>query len=222
MTSPHARVAYSQEGEDLLLLRMLEGRSAGFYVDVGAHHPDRFSNTRLLYELGWQGLNIDATPGSMEVFRRGRPRDINIEALISSRAGAHQFHRFNDPALNSASAELARDRERQTEYHVTSIETLSARRLDDVLSEHLPDGVESIDLMSVDVEGHDLDVLESNDWSRFRPTLLLVEVLDTTLAELGTSGVVSFLADVGYSPVAKLMNTVVLKDDTHDTGAVAR
>ena len=55
------RYSFSQEGEDLLIDRMFDGQSVGFYVDVGAHHPTRFSNTYLLYLRGWRGINIDAT-----------------------------------------------------------------------------------------------------------------------------------------------------------------
>ena len=77
---PHS---YSQEGEDLVLARYF-AKSSLIYVDVGAHHPTRYSNTYLFYSQGWRGINIDAMPGSMDAFRRDRPRDINIEALVST------------------------------------------------------------------------------------------------------------------------------------------
>ena len=67
----------------MLLDRFLCQRPSGFYVDVGAHHPIRFSNTFRLYRKGWRGLNIDANPGSMKRFHHTRPRDINIEAAVS-------------------------------------------------------------------------------------------------------------------------------------------
>src|SRR5215510_10661697 len=65
----YRRTSFSQQGEDLILARLFEGQRRGFYVDVGAHHPRRFSNTFLLYRRGWRGLNIDAAPGSMRLFR---------------------------------------------------------------------------------------------------------------------------------------------------------
>ncbi|MFT7246563.1 MAG: hypothetical protein ACI82A_003940, partial [Candidatus Azotimanducaceae bacterium] len=70
--------SWSQEGEDQILRRIFEQQSTGFYVDVGAHHPKRFSNTFLFYKLGWQGINIDAMPGSMALFNRERSRDLNL------------------------------------------------------------------------------------------------------------------------------------------------
>ena len=56
--------SYSQEGEDLILSRYFDGQREGFFIDVGAFHPIRFSNTYLFYRLGWSGINIEARPGS--------------------------------------------------------------------------------------------------------------------------------------------------------------
>ena len=75
--------SYSQEGEDIILARIFGKQQNGFYVDVGAHHPYRFSNTYFFYKRGWKGINIDAMPGSMKIFNKYRPRDKNIEAGIS-------------------------------------------------------------------------------------------------------------------------------------------
>src|ERR1700756_330529 len=97
----YARVSYSQEGEDMVLDRFLEHRHSGFYVDVGAHHPKRFSNTLRLYRRGWRGLNIDANPDSIRLFRRARPKDINVEAGVSSNRQLLTYFAFNEPALNT-------------------------------------------------------------------------------------------------------------------------
>ena len=81
----HAGTYYSQEGEDILLSRIFGEQTEGFYVDVGAHHPRRFSNTCFFYKRGWRGINIDALPGSMKVFQKLRPHDINLELAVSER-----------------------------------------------------------------------------------------------------------------------------------------
>jgi len=52
----YALKSYSQEGEDMILRRIFERQSTGFYVDVGAHHPKRFSNTYFFYKKGWSGI----------------------------------------------------------------------------------------------------------------------------------------------------------------------
>ena len=90
--------SYAQEVEDRvlssLLFKLHGGKHIydGFYVDVGAHHPYRYSNTCFFYKQGWHGINIDAMPGSMVSFENSRPRDINLESGIgreASRLSAH-------------------------------------------------------------------------------------------------------------------------------------
>ena len=61
-------MSYSQQGEDMILKSLFQDHQSGFYVDVGAHHPSRFSNTYFFYLRGWRGINIDAMPGSMAAF----------------------------------------------------------------------------------------------------------------------------------------------------------
>ena len=53
-------VSWSQAGEDLALLAVIRNQKPGFYLDIGAHHPTRFSVTRHLYQAGWTGVNVDA------------------------------------------------------------------------------------------------------------------------------------------------------------------
>lgn len=212
LLSPHARASFSQEGEDLLVARMFDTQGAGFYVDIGAHHPTRFSNTYLLYTMGWRGINIDATPGSMDAFRKLRPDDINLEIAVSSDGQPQRFYLFDEPALNSASTALSTERDEWSDYSITSTVILPTRPLRDVLSEHLPQDIDGIDLMTIDVEGHDLDVLISNDWDRFRPRVLLIEVLAAGLEDLDGREEIALLRQHGYVLYAKLVNTVVLVD----------
>lgn len=212
LVATDARLSYSQEGEDLLLDRLFGAQSAGFFVDVGAHHPTRFSNTYLLYRRGWRGLNIDPTPGSMEEFERVRPRDINLEVAVSSVEGERSFHLFDEPALNSLDEGLSRERARSSNYSLRKTITVAAIPLRQILETHLPHSVDGIDLMSIDVEGHDMDVLRSNDWERFRPRILLIEMLDSSLDDIDQREEVVFLRGCGYRIYAKLVNTVVLRD----------
>ena len=102
--------SYSQEGEDLILHKIFPDKKNGFYVDIGAHHPFRFSNTYYFYRKGWRGVNIDAAPGSMKLFNKYRSRDINIEAAISNKIETLTYYKFNDPALNTFDKDLAQTR----------------------------------------------------------------------------------------------------------------
>ncbi len=98
---------YGKNGEDLILDRLLEHQLRGFYVDVGAHHPVRFSNTYMFCKRDWRGINIDAMPGSIIKFVRVRPRDINIACGVACRASKLMYYRLNEPALNTFDASEA-------------------------------------------------------------------------------------------------------------------
>lgn len=199
------QICYAQDGEDLLLNRLLEGQETGFYVDVGAHHPVRFSNTYMFYKRGWRGINIDAMPGAMKKFDHTRPRDINIECGVADSAGKLSFHRFNEPALNTFVPEEAELKNRPP-YRLLDTVEVSVERLDTLLERYLPEG-QQIDFLSVDVEGKDEEVLRSNNWLKYRPRFVLAETLRTDILALDTCSIAQILIEAGYKPVAKAYNT---------------
>lgn len=213
MLDVYATRSYAQEGEDSILARLFEGRRTGFYVDIGAHHPKRFSNTNLFYQRGWSGINVDPNPDAMRLFRRLRRRDINITVGVGDAEGELTYYKFNDPALNTCDVELARQRENAT-YHIVDTMRVSIMTLAKILETHLPENV-GIDFLSVDVEGYDLNVLRSNDWSKFRPRCVLVEILSIDLTRLSQHPIHHFLEAQGYRAWAKTVNTVFFLDNAH-------
>lgn len=207
-----ANRSWSQEGEDLILCRIFERQPTGFYVDVGAHHPKRFSNTFLFYTRGWRGINIDAMPGSMKLFNKDRPRDVNLEIGIGAEDKQLNYYVFNEPALNSFSKELSHKRsDAESNYQIQDVVEVNVLPLCSILDRYLPKGQE-IDFMSVDVEGLDFYVLESNDWSEYRPKFVLVEILGSSLYEIEQGRIGQFMSNVGYVLYAKCMNTVFFKE----------
>lgn len=207
--------SYSQEGEDRVLARFFEGIDRGFYVDVGAHHPIRFSNTFMFYLRGWRGINIDAMPASMKMFDKYRAEDVNLECGIGSVRGDIPFYVFNEPALNSFDESLSRSREGAM-YRVVEVIQVPVRPLAEVLAPYLS-RFSGPSFLSVDVEGRDLDVLTSNDWQAFRPTFVLAESLGSTIAEAASGEVTRFLAGQGYQFLAKTMNTAFYRSSGQPT-----
>jgi FkbM family methyltransferase len=192
----------------MILRRMFEGKDRGFYVDVGAHHPRRFSNTCFFYRKGWHGINIEPNPEASVAFQTERPRDINLQVGVSRQDGSLTYYFFNDAALNSFSKVIADSRTRTSEYKVVATEEIPVQRLESILRQHLP--VENkIDFLTIDVEGLDLEVLQSNDWDAFRPTCVLVESLETSLEEIQGSNVFKFMHEQGYRAFAKTLNTLI-------------
>ena len=206
----YALKSYSQEGEDMILMRLFENQKMGFYVDVGAHHPKRFSNTYFFYKLGWKGINVDAMPGSMTAFNRIRPRDINIEKPVSNKKQLLTYYAFNEPALNGFSKELSEERDGKGSYFVKFTKDIETSTLEEILDDNLPK-VQSIDFLSIDVEGLDFNVLRSTNLEKYHPKVILVEILNSSLADIQISKIYQFLTDAGYELYAKTVNTVIFK-----------
>ena len=210
---PIGRLAYSQEGEDLVLARIFDAQNEpGFYVDIGAHHPTRFSNTYFFYRKGWRGICVDAMPGTARTFRRMRPRDIAVECGIGVNAGVQEYFMFNEPALNTFSAEEANEKSKGP-YRVTRRITVPVMPLRELLTRYLPKG-SKIDFMTIDTEGLDYDVILSNDWDRFRPSVVAVELLGTTLQNVTTDKAAILLNRHGYQIFAKTCNTFFFVDES--------
>jgi FkbM family methyltransferase len=203
--------SYSQEGEDMILKRYYENYKNGFYVDIGAHHPTRFSNTKLLYQNGWNGINVDAMPGSMKLFNRFRKRDINIELGISEKPGFLNYYIFNESALNGFSEDLSNYRNNQNDiYKIKEIKKINIITLEMLFDKYLPPN-QIIDLLSIDVEGLDLEVLKSNNWIKYKPNLILVEILSSDLIDSLKSPISLYLIELGYMIYFKTVNTVFFK-----------
>jgi len=202
------RQSFAQEGEDLIIASCFEGRRNGFYVDVGAYHPKRFSNTQYFYLRGWRGINIDAMPGSMKPFRRTRPEDINIEAAISDSRQELNFHVFNEPALNTFDPALAVERDGFLQFKIIRKISIVTQPLAEILDQNLPPG-KKIEFLSVDAEGLDLQVLRSNDWNNYVPEAVVVEDTSAnTWQEINVSPITEFLRAQRYEPFASTFRTI--------------
>jgi len=210
----YSKKSYSHEGEDMILISIFRQKEKGFYVDVGAHHPKRSSNTYFFYkQRGWSGINIDAMPGSMVLFKAIRARDINIEAAIAKERKEMTFFMFQEPAFNSFDEELSRQRHKDGTSQIIKEQKIITKKLEEILTENLPDG-KKIDFLSIDVEGLDLEVLYSNNWQRFRPDYILIECLDWDIKKIESNLLYEFLNEKGYDFFAKTFFTVFFKERT--------
>jgi len=191
---PHAQPSYSQSGEDRVLSAWLDLSRPGFYVDVGCHHPFKGSNTAGLYSRGWRGLAIDGNPDLVRRFRRARPRDICECAIVSDREAPMTLAIARQPEFSTVSAEFEGRWIRPGDV-VRRLES-TAVRLQTLLRRH---GVPRVfDLLSVDVEGHDYEVLTSFDIEEYRPRVVVIELHDLDLENLSPHPVCAYLNDHGY------------------------
>jgi FkbM family methyltransferase len=203
--------SYSQEGEDGILKRVFAGQRTGFFVDIGAHHPKRYSNTYYFYLYGWRGINVDPAPGTTQMFNQVRPRDINIEAAVANGNESLTYYEFDEPTLNGFSKEISQSRNENGPYKILNERKVQTAKLSEILDRHLPPG-QKIDFLNIDVEGLDLEVLQSNDWEKYQPTIILAEDLCLTdLRHIDQSPVACLMQQHGYELYGKAVNTLIFR-----------
>lgn len=203
----YAVSTYSQDGEDILLREIFYGQEYGTYIDVGAHHPFRLSNTYVFYKLGWRGINIEPNPIGIDFFNSYRPEDKNIMCGVANQESVLKYYMFEEPALNR----FTEDYDLNT-HKLKEIKMVQVRRLKDILSEI---DLKTIDFMSIDVEKLEIEVLKSNDWNQYRPKVILIEQLNTTIEEILDSEIFKFMKKVGYTLHSKYNRTSFYKDTNY-------
>lgn len=192
--------SFSQAGEDIAIDKILGNKKRGFYIDVGANDPTRFSNTKRFYLKGWQGINIEPDPQSFEKLIRERRRDINLNVGIGEKDQRAVFYKFIPNTISTFSKRDAKTFEKQGYELVNSFE-VPVLRLSSVLKKHAKG--KKVDFFSVDTEGHDLEVLKNNDWKRFRPKVICVEASEHGFFKPRrmNKDVENFLLKLGYEKV---------------------
>lgn len=192
-----SRRYWSQYGEDIVLDRVLNLSRPGFYVDVGCFHPVKNNNTYKLYRRGWRGLNLDIDELKIEAFRLRRPRDLSLVRCVSENEGTIRVYSPGIYSLNQtvdpATAEKMRVRGVPLREREVPASPLN-RILDTSEFRDRP-----IDLLSIDVEGHELAVLRSLDFDRYQPRLVIIESHLRSLDSLMTSAEFTLLTAKGYT-----------------------
>ncbi|MEI6378642.1 MAG: adenine phosphoribosyltransferase [Candidatus Falkowbacteria bacterium] len=215
ITDHDINLSYAQEGEDLILASyLLRQKHRGFYVDIGANHPKKFSNSYLYYLHGWQGIAIDPWPEAKELFARYRPDDIFINCGVANKDADLDYYCFKSSLMNTFSAEDAKSLESDPDEGCRLIEKkqIKVRKLKDILDEQRGFiAGRQIDFMSIDVEGGEMAVLESNDWSRYRPSFIAIEIHSFDLSRTNEFLVHNYLAEKGYELIAKTLLTAIYK-----------
>lgn len=183
---------FSQFGEDAVLNKLLNNKTNGFYIDVGANHPTEINNTYYFYlNKGWRGINIEANPLLISNFNEVRPLDINLNLGVADVSSEMTFYMLASSALSSFSEESAKRNSQEYNYPIVDKIKVKTDTLKNIINYYAPD--KHIDFMSVDVEGLEIQVLKGNDWHKYRPDFLVVEC-NINAAELNR-----FIDEIGYN-----------------------
>jgi FkbM family methyltransferase len=164
--------SHTECDEDLILFSALGHIRKGFYIDVGAMDPDEHSVTKLFYERGWNGINIEPRSNDFAKLVERRPRDINLQCAVASKSEPMTFFEFDEHRGHSTSVrEIALGWEAKGQSFV-SIE-VQCRTLREICETHAQQ--RDIHFLKIDVEGAERDVIESADFHNFRPWVLAIE-----------------------------------------------
>ena len=174
------KFSYSLGGVDLLLNHIFRNKNNGLYIDVGCNHPIKNNNTYLLHKRGWGGINIDLDETSIQQFKMLRPRDVNVNSCVSKENGTAELYYYHEKSpINTINKDVSL-------YHkakYNKIIPIKTSTLDSII-ENSKFKNQKIDLLSIDVEGSELDVLKGFNLKKYYPDLIVIEFLDLKIKKL--------------------------------------
>ena len=192
-------------GEDLFIQDYFKNQSKGFYVDVGCYHPLDGNNTQLLYRNGWSGINFDINYYSVKLFDFLRKRDLNIHSGISrKKSKLTMYYRKEINMLNTLDKKIAkihfRNGYKKKNIQVNTLNFFISKKFKKL---------NRIDFINIDVEGYELDVLKSLNFSTYKPQLICIEIhnikkmYDTNYKYLKSNDVYNYLINKKYKVIWK-------------------
>jgi hypothetical protein len=204
--------SYSQNGEDLVLANLLGPPDRRIYIDLGCGHPVLGSDTYVLYRNGWHGLVVDGDPKHGAAFRRVRPRDQFVDAVLTADG---RDVRFSDRDQKSSAS---------PEWHALDppgarITARSSRAVQAVLDEHVEAGTR-VGLLKVDVENLDAEILMAIDLKRLDPDTIMVEQTCFWNEDVQKRTLTRFLDEHGYGcAYHNFVNNIYIRRQTPEQRA---
>lgn len=207
------RVHFSQHGEDVVIHKMFDkSLTNGFYLDIGAYHPFKQSNTAYLWLKGWSGVNVDANPASVKIFNAVRKKDSNVWAAVvdditASKQSEIELH-FNNKI------DLGGSCDSETFSHrVTSNKLIvPCRSMTDIVNTYAPDEGGEFHFMNVDIEGFDFKAIRGMSGWKSKPMVLCIEAIGmNNLRAILSSELNIFLESQGYELVGKTGISAIYK-----------
>tara|TARA_B100001123_G_C15282454_1_gene1014480 strand:+ start:1317 stop:2078 length:762 start_codon:yes stop_codon:yes gene_type:complete len=171
---------YSKNTVDLLINYLFRNNDKGIYIDVGCAHPIEDNNTYILHKKGWSGINIDLDSYNIDLFNSLRPMDYNKNIAISDKAGDVDLYFYHHKSkINTIEKNVHQSRSEKIEKVIK----IKADTLNNII-ENSPFKGKKINYLTIDVEGHEMKVLQGFDIIKYNPDIVVVEFLDLKLKKL--------------------------------------
>lgn len=210
----HQKVSYSQSGEDLIIDFFFTARKIDkpSYIDIGAYHPYKISNTALFYEKGSRGIIIEPNPDGFEKFTKYRPEDTNLNIGIGNEESVLAYYSMNSPTLNTFSEEEAKRYEEKGSARIEKVIDVQVKTLTYVLEQYNKSVFP--DFLSLDVEGWDYQILESLKQFQTTPKLVCVETYSYTEGYIYKERFDNLMKELGYTIYGTTtINTIYVKNE---------
>jgi FkbM family methyltransferase len=210
--------SFSQAGEDRILNYFFHsvGVLNPTYLDIGANDPVHCNNTYFFYKNGCNGVLVEADPALFEKLAKARKKDkcLNVGITFDERKEA-DFYIFSSRALNTLSKEEAEFREKNGSYRIERVIKIPLKTINEIIEENFK---KTPDLISIDVEGIDLEILKSLDFNEHRPLAICVETI--TFSENRTEEkiieILDFVTSKGYFVYADThINTIFVDEERY-------
>lgn len=197
------KISYSLTSIDLIVDYIFK-KNNGIYIDVGCNHPVYNNNTYLLNKKGWQGINIDIDKKSVQLFDLFRKKDLNINLAVSSKKTELEYINFHE----KSPINMIKTNQNRNLHSLEKTKKIKSDTLDSIIEKsQFKD--KKIDFVSIDVEGHELEVIKGFNLKKYKPSIIVIEFLDKSLKKIEIKNF--NLDNIVNSEIYKLM----IKNDYH-------
>lgn len=194
-------ISFSKSGDDVQLMKLINQSTPGTYVDIGCWHPIKASNSYFFSLRNWKGICIDPNPELEKLYKKFRPNDVFINCAVGETDANLNYYMLSDNNSSMNTLNLDFLKKHDLEKDIKKTITIPTFSLKDILDKNISAN-ERLDFFDVDVEGFDLEVLQSNDWNKYRPKIVVTET-DISLKKDVVSEITSYLESVNYRLVGK-------------------
>jgi len=211
---------YAQSGEDVIvdfIFKHILKHDKITYFDIGAHHSTYLSNTALFYKMGSTGICVEPDPILHDEIRKARPKDtcLNIgigfskDEIITEDL---EFFIMSSRTLNTFSRKEAERLDQEGTYKIVDKKKIPVVHLHTLFNKYyIPD------FLSIDVEGIDLEILKSIDFSLYRPKVLCIETAEFSPIPPGKKEYdsINYLVEQNYMVYADTFNNTIFIDNQY-------
>ena len=202
------KTSRAQAGEDCIIAYILKVLGKDFsqcsYLDLGANHAKDLSNTYYFYEKGASGVLVEANPYLIPELKLYRNRDTILNRCISSKSGEKiKFYVFNGDGLSTPDYKAAQEFLEKN----AALEIVDTVDVETVTVNEILEGcyTESPTILNIDIEGMEIDILKSIDFEKYRPKIIICEMIEyrasLTVGEKNKS-ILEYMKSIDYEEFA--------------------